>query len=328
MRNDIRGANRRRADMQAAVARWTEQGLGQYLCQIRDMPMLQPQDEYMLARRWREHEDPDAAQQLVTSHLRLVARVAMGYRGYGLPVSDLISEGNIGLMHAVRRFDPERGFRLATYAMWWIRSTIQEFVIRSWSLVRMGTTGAQKKLFFGLRRAKQAIAALEEGDLTSEHAEAIATRLGVAVHEVQEMNQRMAGDNSLNAAMADADAGSAEWQDQLADDAASPEAELIETQESDVRRQALTAALSTLNARERAVFEARHLRDEPATYGELSDVHGVSRERVRQIEARAFTKVQSAVLGRPVRASDPPRTDIRRRATRTVPMTEGLLQAA
>jgi RNA polymerase sigma-32 factor len=314
--------------MQAAVALSTEQGLGQYLRQIREMPMLLPQDEYMLARRWQEHQDPEAAQQLVTSHLRLVAKVAMGYRGYGLPVSDLISEGNIGLMQAVRRFDPERGFRLATYAMWWIRSTIQEFVIRSWSLVRMGTTGAQKKLFFGLRRAKMAIAALEEGNLTPEHAEAIATRLGVAPHEVQEMNQRMAGDNSLNAPMQTVDAGAAEWQDQLEDDTASPEAELIESQETDVRRQALVSALTTLDAREREIFEARHLRDEPATYGELSEVHGVSRERVRQIEARAFAKVQAAVLGRPISATNPPRTDIRRRATRAMPMAEAMRQAA
>jgi len=306
--------------MQAAHALSTEQGLGRYLRQIREMPMLQQEDEYMLSRRWREHHDADAAQQLVTSHLRLVAKIAMGYRGYGLPISDLISEGNIGLMQAVKRFDPDKGFRLATYAMWWIRSTIQEFVIRSWSLVRMGTTGAQKKLFFGLRRAKQAISALEEGALTPEHAETIATRLGVAPQEVQEMNQRMAGDNSLNAAMADAETGGAEWQDQLADDSASPEAELIETQETDVRRQALTAALSILNPRERAIFEARHLRDEAMTYVELSDLHGVSRERVRQIEARAFAKVQTAVLGRAVRADDPPRTDIRRRARRTEPM--------
>ncbi|HEX2817692.1 MAG TPA: RNA polymerase sigma factor RpoH [Phenylobacterium sp.] len=314
--------------MQAAVALSTEQGLGQYLRQIREMAMLQQEDEYMLARRWQEHQDPDAAQQLVTSHLRLVAKIAMGYRGYGLPISDLISEGNIGLMQAVRRFDPDRGFRLATYAMWWIRSTIQEFVIRSWSLVRMGTTGAQKKLFFGLRRAKQAIAALEEGNLTPEHAEAIATRLGVSTNEVQEMNQRMAGDNSLNAPMQTVDAGSGEWQDQLEDSAATPEAELIEAQETDVRRQALTAALTMLNLRERQVFEARHLRDEPATYGELAEVHGVSRERVRQIEAQAFAKVQSAVLGRPVRADNPPRTDIRRRATRANPMAQPMLQAA
>ena len=313
--------------MQAAVAISAEQGLGHYLRQIRDMPMLQPEQEYMLARRWQEHQDPDAAQQLVASHLRLVAKVAMGYRGYGLPVSDLISEGNIGLMQAVRRFDPDRGFRLATYAMWWIRSTIQEFVIRSWSLVKMGTTGAQKKLFFGLRRAKQAISALEQGDLTPEHADAIAQRLGVAPHEVIEMNRRMEGDNSLNAPMQDAGAGGAEWQDRLADDAASPEAELMETEEANFRRQALTAALTTLNPRERQIFEARHLRESPAAYGELSEVHGVSRERVRQIEARAFAKVQSAVLGRPIRASDPPRSDIRRRAARVSPMAAAM-QAA
>ncbi|HLZ73753.1 RNA polymerase sigma factor RpoH [Phenylobacterium sp.] len=313
--------------MQAAVALSTEQGLGQYLRQIREMPMLQPQDEYMLARRWQEHQDPDAAQRLITSHLRLVAKVAMGYRGYGLPVSDLISEGNIGLMQAVRRFDPDRGFRLATYAMWWIRSTIQEFVIRSWSLVKMGTTGAQKKLFFGLRRAKQAISALEDANLRPEQAQAIAERLGVLPQEVVEMNQRMAGDNSLNAPMADAEMGGAEWQDQLADQAASPEAELIESQETDYRRQALTSALTTLSPRERAIFEARHLREEAATYGELSELHGVSRERVRQIEARAFAKVQSAVLGRPIGASDAPRTDIRRRARSTGPVAMELRAA-
>ncbi len=310
--------------MHATAAISTEQGLGQYLRQIREMPMLQPQDEYMLARRWQEHQDTDAAHQLVTSHLRLVAKVAMGYRGYGLPISDLISEGNIGLMQAVRRFDPDRGFRLATYAIWWIRSNIQEFVIRSWSLVKMGTTSAQKKLFFGLRRAKHAISALEEGDLTPEHAQAIATRLGVAPHEVQEMNQRMAGDHSLNAPIRDVDAGG-EWQDQLADNSVSAEAEMIETEETDVRRRALATALTILNPREREIFEARHLRDEAATYSELSEAHGISRERVRQIEARAFEKVQSAVLGRSVRTSDPQRTDIRRRSPST---TGAMLRAA
>jgi RNA polymerase sigma-32 factor len=314
--------------MQVTVAMSPEQGLNRYLRQVREMPMLSQEDEYMLARRYREHQDAGAAQQLVASHLRLVAKVAMGYRGYGLPVSDLISEGNIGLMHAVKKFDPDKGFRLATYAMWWIRSTVQEFVIRSWSLVRMGTTSAQKKLFFGLRRAKQAIAALEEGDLTPAHAKAIATRLGVAPREVQEMNQRLAGDNSLNAPMADAETGGAEWQDRLADDAASPEAELIETEETDYRRRALASALSVLNIRERAIFEARHLRDEAASYVDLAEVYGISRERVRQIEARAFAKVQSAVLGRPARAYDPTRTDIRRRTARVAPMTEGLRQAA
>ena len=314
--------------MQAVIAMSAEQGLGRYLRQVREMPMLQQEDEYMLARRWQEHQDPQAAQQLVASHLRLVAKVAMGYRGYGLPVSDLISEGSIGLMQAVRRFDPDRGFRLATYAMWWIRSTIQEFVIRSWSLVKLGTTGAQKKLFFGLRRAKQAIAALEEGDLTPEHAEVIAVRLGVAPREVQEMNQRLSGDNSLNAPLARAETGGAEWQDQLVDDAASPEAELIEIQETDHRRKALAAALTTLNARERAIFGARHLRDEAASYIELAEIYGVSRERVRQIEAHAFAKVQSVVLGHPVRADDPARTDIRRRTVRVGPMGERLPRAA
>ena len=313
--------------MQAAVAISTEQGLGRYMRQIREMPMLQPEQEYMLARRWREHHDPDAAQQLVASHLRLVAKIAVGYRGYGLPISDLISEGNLGLMQAVRRFEPDRGFRLATYAMWWIRSTIQEFVVRSWSLVRMGTTAAQKKLFFGLRRAKQAISALEQGDLTPEHADTIAHRLGVAPRDVHEMNRRMAGDNSLNAPMRDDGDGAAQWQDQLADDADSPEAELIAAQEAGVRHEALGAALTTLNMRERRIFEARHLRDTPATYGELAEEFGVSRERVRQIEARAFAKVQSAVLGRPIQAGDAARPDIRRRARRA-PIAGGELAAA
>ncbi len=252
----------------------------------------------------------------------------MGYRGYGLPISDLISEGNIGLTLAVRRFDPDRGFRLASYAVWWIRSTIQEFVIRSWSLVKMGTTGAQKKLFFGLRRAKHAIFALDGAILRPDQAQAIAESLGVLPQEVLEMDQRMAGDNSLNAPMRDVDAGSAEWQDQLADESASPETELMETQETDVRRRALTVALATLSGREREIFEARHLRESPATYGELSEVHGVSRERVRQIEARAFAKVQSAVLGRPVHASDPQRTDIRRRARREGPIPGSMQMAA
>jgi RNA polymerase sigma-32 factor len=301
--------------MQAAAALWMEQGLGRYLRQIRGMPMLQRENEYMLARRWQEHHDPDAGQQLVTSHLRLVAKVAMGYRGYGLPVSDLISEGNLGLMQAVRRFDPDRGFRLATYAVWWVRSTIQEFVIRSWSLVKMGTTAAQKKLFFGLRRAKRAISALEMVTLRPDQAQTIADHLGVLPREVLEMDQRLAGDNSLNAPMTDAEGSGAEWQDQLADGAASPEAELIETQETDVRRHALALALTTLNPRERAIFEARHLRDEAVTYNDLAEIYGVSRERVRQIESRAFAKVQAAMLGHPVAASDPVRTDLRRRAT-------------
>jgi RNA polymerase sigma-32 factor len=314
--------------MQANVAISLEQGLGRYLRQIRDMPMLQQQDEYMLARRWQEHQDPDAAQQLVASHLRLAANVAIGYRGYGLPVSDLISEGNIGLMQAVRRFDPERGFRLATYAMWWIRSTIQEFVIRSWSLVKMGTTATQRKLFFGLRRAKQAISALEDGELTAEHADAIAHGLGVSAQDVQLMNRRMAGDNSLNAMMAaDADGGG-EWLDQLADHSASPEAEVIATQESGVRLEALAGALATLTGREKRIFESRHLRDEPATYAELAEEHGVSRERVRQIEARAFARVQSAVLGRAIRTEDVVWTDIHRRARPVRSMAGAVFAAA
>ena len=270
-------------------------GLSRYLDEIRKFPMLQPDQEFMLAKRWREHDDRDAAHQLVTSHLRLVAKIAMGYRGYGLPVSEIVSEGNIGLMQAVKRFEPDKGFRLATYAMWWIRAAIQEYILRSWSLVKMGTTANQKKLFFNLRKVKGQISALEEGDLRPEQVSEIATRLGVNEEEVISMNRRLGGDASLNAPLrADADAGS-EWQDWLVDDSASQETVLAEHEESDNRLAALRGALDVLNERERRIFEARRLRDEPMTLEELSAEFGVSRERVRQIEVRAFEKVQAAV---------------------------------
>jgi RNA polymerase sigma-32 factor len=270
-----------------------ESGLARYLAEIRRFPMLEPQQEYMLAKRWREHEDPQAAQQLITSHLRLVAKIAMGYRGYGLPVGEIVSEGNVGLMQAVKRFEPERGFRLATYAMWWIRASIQEYILRSWSLVKMGTTASQKKLFFNLRKAKSRISAYEEGDLKPENVEIIATRLGVSRQDVIEMNRRMGGDASLNAPLRDE--GEGEWQDWLVDDSASQESLLAEREQSDNRHQALLGALGVLNARERRIFEARRLADDPMTLEDLSVEFGVSRERVRQIEVRAFEKVQSAV---------------------------------
>ncbi len=270
-----------------------ESGLARYLAEIRKFPMLEPQEEYMLAKRWREHEDPQAAQRLVTSHLRLVARVAMGYRGYGLPIGEIISEGNVGLMQAVKRFEPERGFRLATYAMWWIRASIQEYILRSWSLVKMGTTASQKKLFFNLRKAKSRISAYEEGDLKPENVAAIATRLGVSQQDVIEMNRRMNGDASLNAPLREE--GEAEWQDWLVDESDSQEFTLANQEESNNRRQALAGALGVLNPRERRIFEERRLKDDPTTLEALSEEFGVSRERVRQIEVRAFEKVQAAV---------------------------------
>ena len=269
-------------------------GLTRYLEEIRRFPMLEPNEEYMLAKRWQQYEDADAAQKLVTSHLRLVARIAMGYRGYGLPIGEVISEGNVGLMQAVKRFDPERGFRLATYAMWWIRASIQEYILRSWSLVKMGTTAAQKKLFFNLRRTKGQLQALEEGDLKPENVKAIAVKLGVPEEDVISMNRRLAGDSSLNAPLR-ADSESGEWQDWLVDDTPDQEERLVETQDSDRRRQFLTRALVTLNDRERRIFEARRLAEEPATLENLSTEFGVSRERIRQIEVRAFEKVQKAV---------------------------------
>ena len=269
-------------------------GLTRYLEEIRRFPMLEPQQEYMLAKSWREHGDRDAAHQLVTSHLRLVARIAMGYRGYGLPIGEVISEGNVGLMQAVKRFDPDKGFRLATYAMWWIRAAIQEYILRSWSLVKMGTTAAQKKLFFNLRKIKGQLKALEEGDLRPDQVKRIANQLGVTEEDVVSMNRRLAGDSSLNAPVRN-DAESGEWQDWLVDETMDQETALAELEERDHRRDMLNEALQGLNARERRVFEARRLAEEPLTLEELSAEFGVSRERIRQIEVRAFEKVQKAV---------------------------------
>ena len=274
-----------------------ESGLSRYLDEIRRFPMLEPQEEYMLARRWREHGDRDAAHKLVTSHLRLVAKIAMGYRGYGLPISEVVSEGNVGLMQAVKRFEPEKGFRLATYAMWWIKAAIQEYILRSWSLVKMGTTANQKKLFFNLRKAKSKISALDEGDLRPDQVQVIAKRLGVTEQEVVDMNRRLGGDSSLNAPIRD-DGDSGEWQDWLVDESPNQERILAEHEESDNRHQALINALDVLNERERRIFEARRLSDEPVTLEELASEFGVSRERVRQIEVRAFEKVQKAVKHR------------------------------
>jgi RNA polymerase sigma-32 factor len=274
-----------------------ESGLSRYLEEIRRFPMLEPQEEYMLAKRWREHGDRDAAHKLVTSHLRLVAKIAMGYRGYGLPISEVISEGNVGLMQAVKRFEPEKGFRLATYAMWWIKAAIQEYILRSWSLVKMGTTANQKKLFFNLRKAKSRISALEEGDLRPDQVKLIAKRLGVTEQDVVDMNRRLGGDASLNTPIReDGDAG--EWQDWLVDDHASQESTLAASEELDNRKKALTDALSVLNDRERRIFEARRLAEEAVTLEDLAAEFQVSRERVRQIEVRAFEKVQKAVKNR------------------------------
>ncbi len=274
-----------------------ESGLTHYLEEIRRFPMLEPQDEFMLAKRWREHGDRDAAHKLVTSHLRLVAKIAMGYRGYGLPISEVISEGNVGLMQAVKRFEPEKGFRLATYAMWWIKAAIQEYILRSWSLVKMGTTANQKKLFFNLRKAKSKISALEEGDLRPDQVKLIAKRLGVTEQDVVDMNRRLGGDVSLNAPIRD-DGDSGEWQDWLVDEVSDQETRLVEDEESDNRKKALGEALSVLNQRERRIFEARLLADDPITLEDLAAEFGVSRERVRQIEVRAFEKVQRAVKNR------------------------------
>jgi RNA polymerase sigma-32 factor len=268
-----------------------ESGLARYLEEIRRFPMLQPQEEYMLAKRWREHGDRNAAHQLVTSHLRLVAKIAMGYRGYGLPISEVISEGNVGLMQAVKRFEPEKGFRLATYAMWWIKAAIQEYILRSWSLVKMGTTANQKKLFFNLRKAKSRISALEEGDLRPDQVKIIAKRLGVGEQDVIDMNRR------LSAPIRE-EGDSGEWQDWLVDESESQEKILAESEELATRRKALSEALSVLNDRERRIFEARRLADDPVTLEELAEEFGVSRERVRQIEVRAFEKVQKAVRTR------------------------------
>jgi RNA polymerase sigma-32 factor len=272
-----------------------EGGLSRYLDEIRRFPMLEPHEEYMLAKSWREHGDREAAHKLVTSHLRLVAKIAMGYRGYGLPIGEVVSEGNVGLMQAVKRFEPDKGFRLATYAMWWIKAAIQEYILRSWSLVKMGTTANQKKLFFNLRKAKGRISAFEEGDLRPEHVKQIATQLGVTEQDVVDMNRRLGGDSSLNAPLRDEGEGGGEWQDWLVDQGQSQEQVLVEEEEGQNRLKALRGALSVLNPRERRIFEARRLSDDPITLEELSTEFGVSRERVRQIEVRAFEKIQEAV---------------------------------
>jgi RNA polymerase sigma-32 factor len=271
-----------------------ESGLSRYLSEIKKFPLLAPEEEYMLAKRWKEHQDPRAAHKLVTSHLRLVAKIAMGYRGYGLPTSEVIAEGNVGLMQAVKRFEPERGFRLATYAMWWIRASIQEFILRSWSLVKIGTTTDQKKLFFNLRKAKSKINAIEEGDLTPEHVATLSDQLGVAPEELVNMNRRLsAPDSSLNAPLRSD--GESEWQDWLPDEGLDQETRMAETQEVDERKELLAAALGELPEREREIIAARRLQDEPATLEELSHKFGISRERVRQIEVRAFDRLQRAM---------------------------------
>ncbi len=272
-----------------------EGGLTRYLEEIRRFPMLQPQEEYMLAKRYHEHDDTEAAHKLVTSHLRLVAKIAMGYRGYGLPIGEVISEGNVGLMQAVKKFEPERGFRLATYAMWWIKASIQEYILRSWSLVKMGTTANQKRLFFNLRKVKGKIQALDDGDLKPDQIAEIATRLNVSEEEVVSMNRRLSGDASLNAPIRATEGESGEWQDWLVDDSDSQEQMLIEQDELDNRRKMLAGAMSVLNDRERRIFEARRLAEDPLTLEELSGEFDISRERVRQIEVRAFEKVQDAV---------------------------------
>ena len=270
-----------------------ESGLSHYLSEIRKFPMLEPQEEYMLAKRWREHDDRDAAHRLVTSHLRLVAKIAMGYRGYGLPISEVVSEGNVGLMQAVKRFEPEKGFRLATYAMWWIKASIQEYILRSWSLVKMGTTANQKKLFFNLRKAKSRIGALEDGDLRPEHVQRIATDLGVTEDEVISMNRRMSGgDASLNATVGSDDESSMQWQDWLEDEEADQATEYAERNELEARRELLAQAMDVLNDREKDILTQRRLAEQPVTLEELSGTYDVSRERIRQIEVRAFEKLQ------------------------------------
>ncbi|WP_181814771.1 RNA polymerase sigma factor RpoH [Sphingomonas aracearum] len=273
-----------------------EAGLNRYLAEIKKFPILSPEQEYMLAKRFEEHGDTDAAAQLVTSHLRLVAKIAMGYRGYGLPTSELISEGNIGLMQGVKKFEADRGFRLATYAMWWIRASIQEYILRSWSLVKMGTTAAQKKLFFNLRRMKSKLDAFEDGDLSPEHLTKIATDLGVTEDEVTSMNRRMAmgGDTSLNVSMRED--GEGQWQDWLQDTGPLQDQVVAEAQEADVRHTMLVDAMEDLNDREKHILTERRLTDDPKTLEELSQVYGVSRERVRQIEVRAFEKLQKAMM--------------------------------
>jgi len=272
-----------------------EGGLNRYLDEIRKFPMLEPQEEYMLAKRFSEHQDRNAAHRLVTSHLRLVAKIAMGYRGYGLPIGEVVSEGNVGLMQAVKKFEPDRGFRLATYAMWWIKAAIQEYILRSWSLVKMGTTANQKRLFFNLRRLKGRIQAIDDGDLRPDQVKEIATKLNVSEEEVVSMNRRLGGDASLNAPIKASEGDSGQWQDWLVDDHDNQEEILIEQDELDNRRNMLGNALKVLNDRERRIFEARRLREDPVTLEELSAEFDISRERVRQIEVRAFEKVQDAV---------------------------------
>ncbi|MEP3439032.1 MAG: RNA polymerase sigma factor RpoH [Hoeflea sp.] len=269
--------------------------MNRYLSEIRKFPMLEPQEEYMLAKRFLEHEDTKAAHKLVTSHLRLVAKIAMGYRGYGLPIGEVISEGNVGLMQAVKKFDPERGFRLATYAMWWIKASIQEYILRSWSLVKMGTTANQKRLFFNLRKVKSKIQAVDDGDLRPDQVAEIATKLNVSEAEVISMNRRLAGDASLNAPIKTGEGESGQWQDWLVDDSETQEDMLVEQDQLETRRAMLQSALGVLNERERRIFEARRLRDDPITLEDLSTEFDISRERVRQIEVRAFEKVQDAV---------------------------------
>ena len=283
------------ANLPALPSTLTPEGnLSRYLQEIRKFPLLEPQEEFMLAKRWREHGDSQAAHRLVTSHLRLVAKIAMGYRGYGLPVSELISEGNVGMMQAVKRFDPDRGFRLATYAMWWIRASIQEYILHSWSLVKMGTTAAQKKLFFNLRKLKGQMQAIEEGDLSPENVKKIATELSVSEEDVVNMNRRLAApDHSLNAPLKID--GDGEWQDWLVDETDSQEIVLAEQQELSKRRKLLSHAMRSLNARERHILTERRLKDEPTTLEDLSKEYGISRERVRQIEVRAFEKLQRAI---------------------------------
>jgi len=272
----------------------SDSGLSRYLSEIRKFPMLEPNEEFMLAKRWREHEDPEAAHRMVTSHLRLVAKIAMGYRGYGLPLSEIISEGNVGLMQAVKRFDPDRGFRLATYAMWWIRAAIQEYILHSWSLVKIGTTAAQKKLFFNLRKVKGQLKAIEEGDLAPETVKEIANRLDVTEGDVVDMNRRLSShDHSLNAPLR-VD-GEGEWQDWLVDDTESQEERLADDQEFGRRQKLLERAMSVLNPRERRILNERRLKEEPATLDDLSKEFGISRERVRQIEVRAFEKIQRSI---------------------------------
>ncbi|WP_068313508.1 RNA polymerase sigma factor RpoH [Pseudovibrio hongkongensis] len=272
-----------------------EGGLSRYLDEIRKFPMLQPQEEYMLAKRFKEHDEAESAEKLVNSHLRLVAKIAMGYRGYGLPMGEVISEGNVGLMQAVKRFEPDKGFRLATYAMWWIKAAIQEYILRTWSLVKMGTTANQKRLFFNLRRMKSRIQALDDGDLKPDQIKKIATDLGVTETDVVSMNRRLGGDASLNAPIRSSEGESGQWQDWLVDDSESHEHRLAEKEEFDERRSMLQSAMECLNDRERRIFEARRLSEEPSTLEELSGEFGVSRERVRQIEVRAFEKIQKAI---------------------------------